>query len=148
MNILGVDPGVGGGYCLFEDGVPVFAHKFESESSFIEFIHQRKIDHAFLEKVGSRPGQGLSTTWTFADNNGFLRGVMRAYGIPVELVRPQEWQKGIGLPKKKLTYAQRKTALKDLANLFCPSMKWTKDTADAYLIGRYGVNFISSTRGS
>jgi hypothetical protein len=145
MTVLGVDPGVGGGYCLLLNGKPLFAHEFSSEGDFIDFIAETPIDQAFMEKVSGMPNQSHRSTWVFADNNGFLRGVIRAKGIPLELVLPKEWQKGIGLPRKKLTYSQRKRELRDIATRLCPDLKWTIKTADAYLIARHGANTLSST---
>ncbi len=31
--------------------------------------------------------------FTFGQNFGFIQGVLKAYGIPFELVRPQKWKK-------------------------------------------------------
>jgi crossover junction endodeoxyribonuclease RuvC len=49
-----------------------------------------------IEKVASRPGQGVTSMFTFGMGYGAVLGIAAALSVPVELVTPQRW-KGIVL---------------------------------------------------
>lgn len=150
MKILGIDPGVGGGYVLMEDLEPTCVGLYVSEQTFIDSVEDlatEGIDAAFIEKVNAFPGQGVASTWKFAQNYGFERGVIRTLKIPLHEVRPQVWQKGLGIPQVK-EKTKRKAALKDVAGRLFPQLRWTLKTCDAALIAHYGVKTLSSSRNS
>ena len=46
-----------------------------------------------LEKVHAVKGNGLVSTWSFAENYGTWKGILAAFSIPHELVTPQAWKK-------------------------------------------------------
>lgn len=48
-----------------------------------------------IEKVSAMPGQGVTSMFKFGQNFGIWLGILAAFQIPFELVRPQKWQKGI-----------------------------------------------------
>lgn len=99
MRILGIDPGVGGGLVILENGDPVLIVNYSTEQDFIDVVEEaslNKIDAAFIEKVNAFPGQGVASTWKFAQNYGFERGVVRTLKIPLHEVLPQKWQKSLG----------------------------------------------------
>jgi hypothetical protein len=147
VRILGVDPGVGGGLVILEDRDPVLIVNYSTEQDFIDVVEKAssdKIDVAFIEKVNAFPGQGVASTWKFAQNYGFERGVIRTLKIPLYEVLPQKWQKSLGLPQVKIK-TQRKAALKDAAGRFFPQHKWTLKNCDAALIALYGANTISNS---
>jgi crossover junction endodeoxyribonuclease RuvC len=50
---------------------------------------------AALEDVHAMPKQGVSSTFKFGSNFGIWRGILAAYGIPFQLVKPRTWQTGI-----------------------------------------------------
>jgi len=147
VRILGIDPGVGGGLVILENGDPVLIVNYSTEQDFIDVVEEaslNKIDAAFIEKVNAFPGQGVASTWKFAQNYGFERGVVRTLKIPLHEVLPQKWQKSLGLPQVKIK-TQRKAALKDAAGRFFPQNKWTLKNCDAALIALYGANTISNS---
>ena len=147
MKILGIDPGVGGGFVLMDNLTPVQVGLYVSEQMFIEHMEEvtsEGVDAAFIEKVNAFPGQGVASTWKFAQNYGFERGVIRTLKIPLHEVLPQKWQKGLGIPQVK-EKTKRKAALKDVAGRLFPQVKWTLKTCDAALIAHYGVKTLSST---
>ena len=132
---------------LLEDQEPTFIGLYISEQSFIDSVEElasEGVDAAFIEKVNAFPGQGIASTWKFAQNYGFERGVIRILKIPLHEVRPQVWQKGLGIPQVK-EKTKRKAALKDTAGRLFPSMKWTLKTCDAALIALYGAKTLSSS---
>ena len=56
---------------------------------------------AIVEKVHSMPKQGVSSTFKFGQGYGSILGILAAFQIPVELVRPQEWKKIVLAGSKK-----------------------------------------------
>ena len=71
----------------------------DTDEKIIELISgmcsNLKPDFCVIEKVGGYVGekQPGSAMFNFGDINGFVRGVIKTHGIPVELVTPQNWQK-------------------------------------------------------
>lgn len=149
MKVLGIDPGIGGGAVLLVNETPVSIIKFTTEQDFIAFAEgiAGNVDAAFIEKVNAFPGQGIASTWKFAQNYGFERGVIRTLKIPLHEVLPQKWQRGLGIPQVK-EKTKRKAALKDAAGRLFPKTNWTLKTCDAALIAYYGVKTLSNTENS
>jgi crossover junction endodeoxyribonuclease RuvC len=76
------------------------AQKEVDAAGLARLIKEWEPTHAYFEKVGARPGQGVRSMFTFGTGFGTLRGVLAALGIPYTEVPPQQWQKvllaGIG----------------------------------------------------
>lgn len=144
MNyLIGIDPGKGGASVVLSvEGVvrDIFEFSKGGESGFLEFarVWSDKGALAVMEKVSAMPKQGVASTFKFGDNTGFLRGVVMGNGIPLELVLPATWQKGLMLPKVP-TKTKHKANLKDVAARVYPGHKWTLATCDAFLIARWGL---------
>lgn len=103
MIYIGIDPGKKGAWAVIRsEGVFVFPW---DEMSFIAEMDTLKhsVDGCVLEHVGAMPGQGVTSMFHFGENFGFIQGVLRAYGIPYELVRPQRWKKEFGITSDKNT---------------------------------------------
>lgn len=49
-----------------------------------------------LERVGARPGQGVTSMFKFGENFGFIQGLLTACSIPYGLVTPQKWKREKG----------------------------------------------------
>ena len=56
---------------------------------------------AAVEKVGAMPKQGISSTWHFAENYGYIQGTLSACGIPYQLVPPRKWKAEYSLSNDK-----------------------------------------------
>lgn len=104
MRYIGIDPGKSGAMSIiYEDGstksIPF------NESDYIYYLSQAKEHECFcaLEKVNSMPHQGVTSTFTFGTNYGWIMGVLEAYGIPFQLIRPQTWKKAFGVTADKNT---------------------------------------------
>ena len=54
-----------------------------------------------LEKVGPMPKQGVTSTFTFGEGYGWLKGAMDALGISYQEITPQKWKKEFGLNSDK-----------------------------------------------
>jgi crossover junction endodeoxyribonuclease RuvC len=52
---------------------------------------------AYVELVGSMPGQGVASMFSFGHSAGVIQGVLGALEIPVTMVTPQTWKKRAGL---------------------------------------------------
>lgn len=94
---------------------------------------------AYIEQVGgyvrTEGGQPGSAMFKFGRGFGFLLGVCAALLVPVELVTPQRWQKGMAAGVRAgLSRADWKRKLKAQAERLFPSQRVTLATADALLI--------------
>ena len=143
MNILGIDPGVGGGMALLSEGdTPMLAsikNYTEKDIKSVLQVFTMTPCICFIEKVHAAPGQGVSSMFTFGQNYGFWRGLLTAYEIPFEEVSPQTWQGCIGFRTPRgASYNDRKRLLKQRAEQLYPSALITLGTADAVLIAEYG----------
>ena len=161
MNtLIAIDPGKGGGAAIFYDWKLGETTAFSGETDMLALIVDAAIRtrseggeiRAVMEQVGGfvaggehrQPGSAM---FNFGANYGFYRGVFAALQIPLELVRPQEWQKGVaGVARLKGT--ARKRALKEAAARLFPTAKPTLATADAILIGDWHLRRGSCTKKS
>jgi len=143
---IGIDPGASGGYAIAWGGLSTInLHKLGEDFEFVEHIQDLK-DHpdvteieAVIELVPPFAGKMIPSSRSFklGKNCGFIEGTLRMAEIPFTLVRPQEWQKGLG-GLQGLSYSQRKKALTNHAKRFFPSVSGlTQKTADAILILRH-----------
>jgi crossover junction endodeoxyribonuclease RuvC len=56
-----------------------------------------------VEHVNAMPGQGVTSCFSFGQNFGFIIGLLTAFRIPYELVRPQKWKKEFSCTSDKNT---------------------------------------------
>jgi len=143
---IAIDPGKSGGYAIAWNGLhTINLHTLDEDFEFVEHIQDLK-DHpdvteieAVIELVPPFAGRNIPSSVGFklGKSCGFLEGVMRMAEIPFTLVRPQEWQKGLG-GLKGLSGDKRKKALMNHARQFFPKVsKLSLKTADAILILRH-----------
>ena len=141
MIYIGVDPGKNGGIAIIDsDGVISFP--FSEERLLIELdgIAQEYECICNLEHVHAMPKQGVSSTFNFGMNFGFIQGVLKAYGIPYELVTPQKWKKEFSCTSDKNTSIEVCKRLFPNVNLKATD-RCKKDhdgMAEALLIAEYG----------
>jgi len=145
--ILAIDPGAAGGMAwgaLAGEVQTLAMPKTEGELA----EHLREIVTAagapegltaYVEQVGgyvrTESGQPGSAMFKFGRGFGFLLGVCAALRVPVELVTPQKWQKGIAAGVRAgLSRADWKRKLKAQAERLFPGQRVTLATADALLI--------------
>ena len=102
MFYIGIDPGKDGALSLIdEDGNVCGIFPF-SEVAYVSICYQMKGRcKCALERVSARPGQGTVSMFSFGENYGFIRGILEAFNIPYETVRPQKWKKEFGLTSDK-----------------------------------------------
>lgn len=147
MTYIGIDPGKKGSLALLENGaVSIFPF---SEDTYIDVLS--KVDpHAAvccLEHVGAMPGQGVTSMFNFGTNFGFIQGVLRAYKIPFELVRPQKWKKEFSITgDKNSSIAVCKRLFPEVNLLPTPRCKKeSADLAEAILMALYAKRKLGVT---
>jgi hypothetical protein len=141
MNIIGIDPGKGGGIAWFDDrGRPCVEAMPDTLKDLADFMRDIRDSFeepgtvkAYLEQVASSPQMGVVSAFTFGNGFGHLEMGLVAHGIPFERVRPQVWQKAMGCLSKG-----DKNITKRRAQELFPDCKVTHKTADALLIAEYG----------
>lgn len=146
-TLIAVDPGKSGGLAVFIDGKLAETRAFTGEADVLDLVSNIAIrarregedPAAVLEQVGGfiaggekrQPGSAM---FNFGANYGFYRGVFAALRIPLVLVRPQVWQKGIA-GVATLRGSDKKRGLREAAIRMYPHSAATLKTADAILIG-------------
>lgn len=110
MRILGVDPGASGALVILDteqNTLTVFDMptveikrgtrnvRQVSAQMLVDIVSPHSPDHAFVEKVGAMPGQGVSSMFAFGRAAGVVEGVLAALRVPTTYVTPQEWQKAM-----------------------------------------------------
>jgi hypothetical protein len=137
-TLLAIDPGASGGLAFGSAGKPpALVAMPDTLHDLVEVIRDAHCDHAFLELVGGYVGkaQPASSAFNFGMNYGQVQGVLAALAIPFTLVRPQKWQKTLGVGTTGWrSKTEWKNVLKAKAQQLYPTTKITLATADACLI--------------
>lgn len=162
-RILGVDPGLSGGWSLIDTsgklldagGFPTHSVKKSGKAStqldgrtLADAVQKLEATHAFVEVVSSRPRQ--AGQFQFGVNTGVIHGILHAHRIPFELVAPASW-KGLFSIKRgeDETKRDKKTEARQLAAKLFPAhahlFSRVKDDgpAEATLIALYGLYLIT-----
>lgn len=145
MIYIGIDPGKNGGIACVSDKNDGDTYPYSDDVLInnLEFIYTQgwKDDViCYLEHVHAMPKQGVSSTFNFGMNFGFIQGVLKAYGIPYELVTPQKWKKEFSCTSDKNTSIEVCKRLFPGVNLKATE-RCKKDhdgMAEALLIAEYG----------
>ena len=141
MIYIGIDPGKNGGIAFINEFGEIIQLLPFSEYSLIRLIKNCSSDMmCTLEHVHAMPKQGVSSTFNFGMNFGFIQGVLKAYGIPYELVTPQKWKKEFSCTSDKNTSIEVCKRLFPGVNLKATE-RCRKDhdgMAEALLISEYG----------
>ena len=146
MIYIGIDPGKNGGIGILKvrnnQLVSASAYVFD-ETMLINMLFELRCGSDVicnLEHVHAMPKQGVSSTFNFGMNFGFIQGVLKAYGIPYELVTPQKWKKEFSCTSDKNTSIEVCKRLFPNVNLKATE-RCKKDhdgIAEALLIAEYG----------
>ena len=145
--ILGIDPGLDGGISIINgnsiellETIPTepktgFIKRQVDAQKLSNILRVYPISVCYLERVASRPGQGVGSVFSFGDTFGTIRGVLGALNIPTYMVSPQKW-------KKDLKISTKDDSLKAIKELY-PLLKMRKkdhNLAEALLLALYGKN--------
>jgi hypothetical protein len=145
-HVIGIDPGVNGGIAWSSPNGDKTAPMPATIGDFREVVFNILLEQSFFigearvtcyveelpKFVRAIPS---SAVFVMARNYGQLEGVLTAFQVPVVHVRPQTWQKALGLGDSKGgTKTQWKNKLKGRAQELFPEEHVTLKTADALLI--------------
>jgi crossover junction endodeoxyribonuclease RuvC len=115
MLIIGIDPGISGSICFFQDGkiidvveMPTMTEgkknkkqvngsQIFNEISFRVKKLDKKDVKVIIEQVSAMPGQGVTSMFNFGQSFGILKGICSAMQLPMYFVRPAKWKKYFNL---------------------------------------------------
>ena len=130
MIYCGIDPGVSGGIAAIIDGNGVAWKMGETEKEIYGiFLEIPQPAFALIERAQAYPKQGISSSFKYGTNYGFLRGCLIGCGIAFEEVSPAKWQSVM----RCLSHGDKRITRAKAQQLF-PQLKITHHTADALLI--------------
>ena len=155
MLIIGIDPGISGSICFFQDGnivdvveMPTMTEGkknkkqvngsqiFNEVSEQIKRLDKKEIK-VVIEQVSAMPGQGVTSMFNFGQSFGILKGICSAMQLPMYFVRPVKWKKYFNLINSEKD-ASRTRAI-EIFPYFSSELSRKKDSnkADAILIANF-----------
>ena len=155
MLIIGIDPGITGAICFFEDriiigliempnmavgkknkrqvnGAQVYNEIFERIKNY-----NKKDIKVVIEQVSAMPGQGVTSMFNFGQSFGVLKGICSAMQLPMYFVRPAKWKKYYNLINSKKDASRTKVI--EIFPYISTQLSKKKDSnkADAILIASF-----------
>ena len=158
MLIIGIDPGITGAICFFEDGevkdvieMPNMADGkknkrqingsqiFNEISVRIKDISKKEV-LVVMEQVSAMPGQGVTSMFNFGQSFGVIKGICSAMQLSVHFVRPAKWKKYYSLIKCEKDASRTKVI--EIFPYISSKLSKKKDSnkADAILIASFFYN--------
>ena len=155
MLIIGIDPGISGSICFFQDGkivdvveMPTMTEGkknkkqvngsqiFNEISEKIKKLDKKEIK-VVIEQVSAMPGQGVTSMFNFGQSYGILKGICSSMQLPMYFVRPAKWKKYFNLINSEKD-ASRTRAI-EVFPYFSGELSRKKDSnkADAILIASF-----------
>ena len=155
MLIIGIDPGISGSICFFEDGkildvieMPTMnegkknkrqvngAQIYNEITDRINNLRKQDV-RVVVEQVSAMPGQGVTSMFNFGQSFGIIKGICSAMQLPLYFVRPTKWKKYFNLIKSEKD-ASRTRAI-EIFPYFSSQLSKKKDSnkADAILIASF-----------
>ena len=119
MKYIGIDPGKKGGFAIIDVDLdcgevcePRVYVQLMNDKDFMEFMKSCSVSKCkcCLEEVHAMPKQGVSSTFSFGEGYGFLKGVLECLGISYQTISPRRWKGEFGLnseKKKSIEVCQR-----------------------------------------
>ena len=155
MLIIGIDPGISGSICFFENGkivdvieMPTMTEGKKNKkqvngsqiyNEIIKRINnsQKQDVRVIIEQVSAMPGQGVTSMFNFGQSYGILKGICSAMQLPIYFVRPAKWKKYFNLINSEKD-ASRARAI-EIFPYFSSQLSKKKDAnkADAILIASF-----------
>ena len=154
MLIIGIDPGISGSICFFQDGkimdvieMPIMTEGKKNKkqvngaqiyNEFSKRINKKDDEiRVVIEQVSAMPGQGVTSMFNFGQSYGILKGICSAMQLPMFFVRPAKWKKYFNLINSQKD-ASRTRAI-EIFPYFSTQLSKKKDSnkADAILIASF-----------
>lgn len=102
MIYIGIDPGKTGALAIIhKDQIKIAPYDPRVYIAALNTFACRDDSICCLEHVSAMPGQGVTSMFHFGENFGWIQGVLEAFGIRYELVRPQKWKKEFSITGNK-----------------------------------------------
>ena len=158
MLVIGIDPGITGSICFFEDGkiidlidMPNMADGKKQKKQVngaqiyneillrTKNVEKRNIK-VVIEHVSAMPGQGVTSMFNFGQSFGVLKGICSAMQLSMYFVRPAKWKKYFGLIKTEKDASRTKVI--EIFPYISSQLSRKKDSnkADAVLIASFFYN--------
>jgi len=158
MLIIGIDPGISGAICFFENGevkeildMPNMADGKKNKrqingpqiyneiSKRITNIPKKEVI-VVIEQVSAMPGQGVTSMFNFGQSFGVLKGICSAMQLSMRFVRPAKWKKYFNLIKTEKDASRTKVI--EIFPYISSQLSRKKDSnkADAILIASFYNN--------
>ena len=155
MLIIGIDPGISGSICFFENGkildvieMPTMTDGKKNKKQVngsqiyneitkrVNQTDEKKI-RVIIEQVSAMPGQGVTSMFNFGQSFGLLKGICSAMQLPMYFVRPAKWKKYFNLINSEKDASRTKVI--EIFPYFSSNLTKKKDSnkADAILIASY-----------
>ena len=133
-----IDPGKNGGLAILQgEEVQTFRYDRDTYRCVLSDLRGEKAV-CCLEHVSAMPGQGVTSMFHFGESFGWLQGMLEAYEIHYELVRPQKWKKEFSVTADKNTSIEVCKRLFPGVNLIPPGCRKEHDgCAEACLLALY-----------
>tara|TARA_Y100000590_G_scaffold469923_1_gene660716 strand:- start:2418 stop:2918 length:501 start_codon:yes stop_codon:yes gene_type:complete len=158
MFIIGIDPGISGAICFFEEGevkdiieMPNMAEGKKNKRQIngpqiFNEIQSRIKDKSkknicvVVEQVSAMPGQGVTSMFNFGQSFGVIKGICSAMQLPIHFVRPAKWKKYYNLIKTEKDASRTKAI--EIFPYISSKLSRKKDCnkADAILIASFFNN--------
>ena len=155
MMIIGIDPGISGSICFFQDGIikdviemptmtdgkknkrQVNGPQIFNEINERIMKNDKKNIKVVIEQVSAMPGQGVTSMFNFGQSFGMLKGICSAMQLSMYFVRPAKWKKHYNLINSQKD-ASRTRAI-EIFPYFSSQLSKKKDSnkADAILIASF-----------
>ena len=162
MLIIGIDPGISGSICFFQDGkilevleMPTMTEgkknkkqvngsQIFNEISFRIKTYEKKNIKVVIEQVSAMPGQGVTSMFNFGQSFGVIKGIFSTLEIPIYFVSPAKWKKHFNLIGSEKDASRTKAI--ELFPKFSNEISRKKDAnkADAILIGKYFLDHFNN----
>ena len=155
MLIIGIDPGISGAICFFDNGkildvieMPTMnegkknkrqvngAQIYNEISKRMNKTHNDDV-RVVVEQVSAMPGQGVTSMFNFGQSFGIIKGICSAMQLSLYFVRPAKWKKYFNLINSEKD-ASRTRAI-EIFPYFSSNLSKKKDSnkADAILLASY-----------
>ena len=155
MLIIGIDPGISGSICFFENGkiidvveMPTMTEGKKNKrqvngaqvyNEILKRINKSEKHNVrvVIEQVSAMPGQGVTSMFNFGQSFGILKGICSAMQLPLFFIRPAKWKKYFGLINSEKDASRTKAI--EMFPYYSSNLSKKKDSnkADAILIASF-----------
>jgi crossover junction endodeoxyribonuclease RuvC len=124
QKVLGIDIGLAGAIAILDENgmlqevhdMPVLADGSANRRTIntpllADILRDGPVDHAFVEFISARPGEGAVGAFSFGRCKGVVEGCLGTLGIPTTFITPPCWKRAVGLPTGTNKDASRSMAI-------------------------------------